>query len=401
MSFLFDKKIKIVYDMCLNICASALPIILLQLFVLPGTAERLGDEQYGLMVTLVSLNSMISLALGNVLNNVRLLRQSEYESNGLSGDFNLVLGITMIINSIVIIIVTAIYTRFSFSQIFFTTTASGFMLLKNYICVWFRIELNYKKVLIDSLIMLVGYIAGYILSIVTGVWQSIYIVGYLLGCIYILSQHNMLAEPWKRTQVFPIRIKDCAELSVATIIGSALSYVDKLLLYPLLGGAAVSVYYSATIIGKICSMLVSPISSVMLSYLAKVKTFKKKLFFGMLAFVTAIAAIAYLLCMVVSKPMLLWLYPGWAMQSLEIIKITTATAMLSLLVSVVNPVVLRFCRLNRQIMINTVSLVVYVVFCLALLQNMGLKGFALGVLFSTTIKLLLIIIIFLVDYKAI
>jgi len=393
------NKLKIFADMMLNICASAMPIVLLQLFILPGVARVLGDVQYGLMMTLVSLTSMVSLALGNTLNNVRLLKQNEYKCEEQSGDFNYLLVALTLVNSLIIVLVTGLYTEWSVYQIVYTLLASIVMLYREYVSVWFRLQLDYKELFINSLVLLAGHVIGYFVFIAIGVWQAIYIVSYFLSTVHILFKHNFVTEPWRKTPKFHARINDSVTLSMATVLSSALSYIDKLFLFPLLGGAAVSVYYAATIIGKMSSMLVNPISSVMLSYIAKLQKFKRALFFKMLLLVGLLSTVAYFFCLFVSEPILNWLYPDWSAEALEIINITTATAMISLAISVLNPVILKFCSLNRQVTINFISLVLYSVLCPLLLKISGLAGFALGVLVSMSIKFMLIIGVYLKEYK--
>ena len=121
--------------------------------------------------------------------------------------------------------------------------------------------------------------------------------------------------------------------------------------------------------------------------------------FQLLLFISIIAVIAYFACLLVSKPLLILLYPEWALESLEIIRITTATAMMSLMVSIVNPIVLRFCKIDRQIIINFISLTVYLFSCLIFMKLYGLPGFAFGVLLAYAIKLLVLVLIFLLDYR--
>lgn len=67
-------------------------------------------------------------------------------------------------------------------------------------------------------------------------------------------------------------------LFIAGLISRLINYADKLLIYPVLGGEEVAVYYAASIIGKMISMLISPISNVVLSYLAKIEKKKDNIF---------------------------------------------------------------------------------------------------------------------------
>ena len=62
--------------------------------------------------------------------------------------------------------------------------------------------------------------------------------------------------------------KTCV-LFVTTFIANLIQYLDRLLLLPILGGEAVSVYTVASFFGKSLGVLVTPLASVLLSYYAQ------------------------------------------------------------------------------------------------------------------------------------
>ena len=72
--FIDKRKKQIFRDFVTNIIAVALPIAVLQIFVFPLLAKNIGDQKYGLIVTIVSIMTLFSESFGNVLNNVRLLQ---------------------------------------------------------------------------------------------------------------------------------------------------------------------------------------------------------------------------------------------------------------------------------------------------------------------------------------
>lgn len=88
------------------------------------------------------------------------------------------------------------------------------------------------------------------------------------------------------------------------------------------------------------------------------------------------------------------LYPKWANESLDIMYYTTGAAMISLVSSAINPIVLRFCRKSLQIFINAIYLVSYVGLSLLFLHIGGLTGFCIGILISKIIYLTIKILVF-------
>lgn len=93
---------KMIFDMVLNVSAAAIPLAMLQLLVYPFLSRYLAENEYGLMITMYSLWLMISNTLGNVIFNVRLIKNSVYEEKKIEGDFLIIVFKYSIINAIII-----------------------------------------------------------------------------------------------------------------------------------------------------------------------------------------------------------------------------------------------------------------------------------------------------------
>lgn len=394
-----DKR-KIVGDITLNLIASTLPIAVLQLLILPIVASMLGDLQYGLTVTIVSLFTLTSIPLGNVLNNIRLLQNLEYEKQGHEGDFNFLLVLFLTINTALTIVGILYYDRSaSVLNITLVLLISWLSLMREYLIVSFRIRLNYKAILFNNIWMAAGYVVGLILFYLVGHWQLIFLTGGLSSFIYVSKNTTLIKESFSRTPLFKTTLHKSVMLYIASFTGTALSYADKLLLYPLLGPTAVAIYYSATIIGKMLSMVVTPISGVMLSYLARVESIKKDSFILLLLCTSAVGIAGYFICVIISKPLLNLLYPAWAAESLKLIYVTVATSVIGAINSVIKPLVLRFNSINWQVVLSIVNLIVYLLCASIFYKYYGLIGFCIGILISSIFSMILLIAIFLSNYQ--
>ncbi len=392
-------KRKMITDSILSIIAAAIPILVLQLVILPIIASRLGDIQYGLAVTLISMASLLSLPFGNVLNNIRLLLDGEYQENKISGDFNILLLVGMVTNAIMIIIGTIYYEGgVFFFSILLIVVFSGFNLMREYLIVSFRIKIDYKSILINNVFLGSGYFLGLLLFLYTGYWQFVYLVGAGFSLLYINKKSDLIREPFRKTKFFGKTSYKSGILFISSFIKSILTYADKMLLFPLLGPVAVSVYYAATLMGKMISMTIMPISSVMLSYLAKMEKMKIKIFIQIIVAVTAVGSVGYVVILLISTPILHLLYPNWAEESLKLIHITTATAIVGMISAVIHPIILRFNHINWQLIINGINLVIYVASVFIFYNLYELVGFCLGMLVASVIKLSLMVFVFLLGY---
>ncbi|WP_054957487.1 hypothetical protein [Paenibacillus dakarensis] len=391
-------KKKMIYDSILNIIATSLPLIILQLIILPIIGTILGNSKYGLMVTLVSLTTLISLPLGNVLNNVRLLENENYQKNGLSGDFNVLLVNSIIINSILVIVGTLYYEDHpSFMNIILILGISCLSLVREYLIVSFRLSLNYKGILVNNIILGIGYLFGFLFFYMFGYWQLIYIVGTFFSLLYIIKKSNLLKEGFATTILFKKTSYKAVVLFSSTFMKTVLSYADKLILFPLLGPTAVSVYYSATVLSKLITRVITPVTSVMLSYLAKMQEFKMKHLVILMSLMTGIGIVGYFIIMAISEPMLYLLYPQWATESAQLISVTAATTVVDLISSIINPIILRFKNINWQLGISGSNLIITVLAVFIFYHLYGLLGFCIGMLISNIIKLIMMIFILLLN----
>ena len=387
-------KKSIFCDMLLNIVASMIPIAVLQLWILPSLGKAIPEEEYGLAITIVAFFSVLPGASGNVLNNVRLIHAKEGERSNQT-DFNVVLACLCCLNLLGVIGFSALYDKeITLIGIALNIIASLLLLLHEYYIVAFRININYIYVVVSNVFLTFGYGLGYGLFKVCGYWQFIYIVGYLVSDIYIMSKCDLWKEPLKISTKFKRISSDTGFLMTSGILGGAVTYADKLLIFPLLGGGTVAVYHAATVFSKVISMAVSPISSVMLTYLSKIRKKENNVFLITLLTGTVVCIFGYALCIFLSKPVIGVLYPQYVEEAIKYIYITTGVAVLQALYSLISPFVLRFFDSMWQLWFSGGTVVLYVVLCVSMLYKWGLRGLCIGVLLANAFKVAFLIIIY-------
>lgn len=392
---LSSGKKKVIFDMLLNIVAAALPVAMLQLIIYPKVAKNLGGDEYGLMLTIYSIWIMISNSLGNVLNNIKLLRYPQYQEIGEDGDISLLLYHWLVAGSaIVFVVICLYYGNFTFLHGLLGCIVGALMFLKAYLEVGFRIKLNYQYILINNALMSVGFLGGYLLFRITGIWEFIFLVGYLLSCTFCEIKTKLLRERPKKTSIFSEVCKDSYSLVIAAVINNLINYADKLVLYPLMGGTAVSIYYTATILGKITGMLTGPINSVILSYITRWDKSRANVFSKVLLIGTAVIIAGYGCTMLISRPVINLLFPQWIDEVMEIMPLTTITIMLTLLSSFLQPFVMKYCKMQWQIGISAIGSGCYFICALILWKIMGLNGFCIGTIIGCVVKLTIMVIVY-------
>lgn len=387
-------------DSLLNIISSALPLLILQIVSFPILAKELGGDKYGTIVALISLFTIVSFPLGNVLNNLRLLMNKTYIERNLRGDFNFILIVVSFL-SIPFITISTIYVNpiTNYLNLFFLIIITILAIWKEYLIVSFRIRLNYKGILLNNMYMCLGYIAGTVIFSFVGYWQAIYILGLLFSLIYIFNSSTLHREPYTKTSLLGETKKKYIQLYSASLLKNVVVHADKLLLLALVGPVAVTIYYTSTIIGKVISMMINPINSVMLSYLVKTEKIDIKSFMKVLTLSILVGIVGYFIAIFISPYFLMHFYTEWASEAIKLIYITTAIAVVDVLSTVLNPYNLRFNKTVWQIYMSVAHLILYVTCSYYLFILYDLIGFALGILLAAILKLIIQLSVFLINYS--
>lgn len=376
-------KKKFLIDSFFNIVSTALPLLILQIFAMPLIAKQEGPEQYGVIIVIISILTLISFPIGNVLNNIRLLKNDKYEKSNSNADFSLILLGSSFFSILLFITVTLLFLENVqvFNLLFQVVIVLG-LLVKDYWIVTYRINLNFRGILFNNIFLGLGYFIGSGLYYLIGYWEIIYLTGLVMSLSYIISTSQIWKEPIRFSPEFKRTFSDFLILYFSGLFKNLLTYADKILLLPLLGPINVAIYYSASIIGKMLSMVFGPINSVILSYLTKVDRISNKLFLKGFLMTLIVTFIGYIFTIVVSPFILYRLYPDWAEESLKLIYVTTAATYITILSSIFHPFNLRYNQMKWQIYMSVSNIVLYLIVALVLTHYYALMGFAISVLIS-------------------
>lgn len=371
-----------------NALSSFLPIFILQFIILPKVNQSIGATQYGLFLSVIGIINIVPSRAGNVLNNIRLVTSFDYSKKGLNGDFSLLsiiycLGSALLAILFLVLLFNKNGDYSNFSLFVFLCILVFF---HEYASVEFLLVLDYSKILISQLLLSLGYYLGYLVFKHINYWEIIYITAYLLCDIYIILNSHILSERKTKTELFQTTAKKSLILLIASIIGNSLGYIDRLLIYPLLGGKELSIYYVSTLVGKIISTAIGPVSSLLLTYLSKSGKLSSKKF-SILIITSILFGIAgYFASIIIGKPLLQKLYPDLFSEAWNYVFINSFTSIVGMLFSLVNPIVLRFCDTKWQLLLSGLNLLLYLIITLPLLYKFNLIGFCYGVSIVTVIN---------------
>lgn len=389
---MIKKRLNIITDMFLNLIASGIPIAALQLLVYPFLSRRLSVEDYALMLAFYSLWMLVSNTLGNCILNVRLIKNNSYIQNHLEGDFLNILLKYSLLNLVIISVVSIVYLKsLDWFSIFTSIIISFAILFKAYLDVGFRIQINYKLVVIASCIIGCGFVLGYFIAVPTRRFQYVFLCAYIPACIFVSLKTKLFHENKTKTSMYQETFRDCNNLTLSCVISNLMVYADKLILLPLLGAESVAIYYNSTLLGKIVGQVTGPISSVVLTYISKWKKGKDNFVTKVVLLCCIIACIGYFIVLIVARPILAFLYPMWVDDIMKYIPITTLNVCLITVVAMMNPFLLKFRKITWQVIIGVASSLIYFVSAIILQHYYGLMGFCIGTVIGSFVRLVLLL----------
>ena len=383
-----------IVDSALNVVAVALPTAALQLLVFPMAAAGLDSDSYGLLTTVFALMNLVPGTLGLALCNIRLLYNSNYADKGVAGDFPLLLRSSCLLAAVPIAGVLLFYGVREAANLIFALLTTCIWLMREYYGVAFRIRLDFKAVLICNVGLAVGYLAGYALFRVSTCWGVILLTGQLVSLALILSRTDLWKDPATKTELYSKVRTDVVQFSAAAFLSRCISYSDRVLLFPMIGGHLVSVYYVSTLIGKMLSMVITPLNTVLLSYISRGRTKPVKLFALLLASGLILASVGFVVVLLIAEPVLKVLYPQVVDEAMVYLPISSAAALVYSVSTVVNSFLVRFYDMSWQTRINALLLGVYVIFAYGGYLLGGLMGFCVGYLAVNVLQLLIIVCVF-------
>lgn len=399
MKSMFAKLLKhreIYKDFVLGLAASAVTMVMLQVILYPVLARNFSADEYGSILTVMGVANMLIVVIGGSLNNTRLLLQPKYEERGLEGDFLPILVALSVIATVFFLaylIWADNYSIVTMVCLLLLVLAGAF---EQYGAVIFRIHIDYLKNLGLCMIIAVGNgvgLAALMLFSHKGVWPIVFLLGEIAGMGYLLST-SIFKEKWCFTALLSQTAKQESVLLTGSISANLLAYLDRLLLYPLLGGEAVSTYTVASFWGKSLAILLVPLSGVLLTYYSK-KEYKmtRRTFVSTNVCLLGLCVAFMVICKFFSGWITGWFYPTLIGQAVPYLMIANAAAVVGVASTITQPVILTHAPMYWSLFIQTIYMLAYMGLGLWAGGKYGLWGFAYAALTSATLKLLIIFIV--------
>lgn len=387
---LIIKSKDFIKDMSINTFSFGIYIIAQQIILMPIMSRILNQQDYANYIIYISVFAIITNVFGSELGVVRQVRKDI--DNG--SDYNRILLVLLPIIIGVSLIVLYLLNYGIIDIIFFVITII-FANIRLYSASYFRMKKDFKKVLLQNIIYFIGVVIGLLLyRHITFVWFPT-LLAELGTLIYSLFNTDITKTGTKKTENNKIISRTFINLGLISLLVNGIVYFDKILIYPILGDGAVTLYYSTSSMSKVINLIINPLYSVILSWLKDNENFKTKLLS-----LTIKSNIPMLICtFIISLPLtyisLKILYPQYFEASQFLIIPICIGLTFSVVSSLVKAILLKYMESKKLLKAYIIYFAIFIISALVMSKFMGLIGFA----YSNVISKFSLWIIFLVLLK--
>ena len=377
-------------DMAYSLAALAVMNMVLSFGVYPYLERQLGADGQGKVLFFTALMGLMASAVGCGINYGRMKASTKHVTQ--SADYNwyllaaAMLSILVTVGGFAVMPDAAGASFAGVCVLIFATT------VRYYADVEYRLSLNYRGFFCYYMLIAAGYGVGMLLYPLTDSWISILLLGEFAGLLFVAVTGKLFRPPFfRRSENFGADGAICASLSATYIMSDFVSYADRLFLPLFVSNTASTHFYIASLIGKMTSLISTPLNGVITGHLARYNgKFTKRMLFTIMMGLLGFAALVTAATTVASHVYVYLFYPSEYRQVTELFLVANAGQVLFFLSNIMMTVVLRFASTRYQVVMGIGYLVVFFAAVLPAMYFFGLWGAAWGLLGVNLFKFLLI-----------
>ena len=223
-------------------------------------------------------------------------------------------------------------------------------------------------------------------------WKLTILIGEMAAVFYVVIRGTLFRAPlFQKTEFFNIHMRSMLFMSATQLIAALMLNADRILLKVFAGGTAVTVFYVATLIGKILSLVTTPLNSVLIGHLTKSDRKMSGARYGALCLAGILAGcVLSVLCVGISYLFVKLMYPNVFALARPYFWLGNASQVLYFVSNTLTVVLLRYADEKYQLYINLIYLALFLVIALPLVQMYAIWGMAISLIAANGCKVLLI-----------
>lgn len=384
-----SKRLFII-DTLKTIFSSLLIALGLQFIAYPFIHRGVGNSVFGEILTIYTILTITSVVLGNTLNNIRLINTEHYSPNNFFSNFYKILLISVSIETIALLILLNFYFNLNIFDIIMLLILNILMCLRIYLNVFFRMKLEYNKILYVAIVQFIGMMLGLLVFSFIRYWVIVFLCSELVAVIYTVYEIRGLEKGEKISKSKPI-VKDFIMLLGTNGLNNVNLYLDRLILLPLIGGRAVTIAFLSTFVGKMLATFMYPVNNVLLSYISVNSSWNKmKQYIS----VNLYSFLALIIVMLISYPITIfivsWLYQTNPKEFNNLIFIGNLGVLINAISIMVQTLNTKHISITKQANYITFHTILYIIIAIIITKYYGLAGFFWITVFANLIKYLVL-----------
>lgn len=357
--------------------------VILQFIVNPYLNKELGNEMFGSVLSLIAFILLFAGTFGSGCNYSRMLVKKDIEN--IEGDYFYFLFYSCCLSGFFIVIYNCLFISCKCDNILFTLILCIFTILRFYLDVFFRLKKDYKRFGVYYVLLGIGYFFGILIYQVIKIWQIVFIIGEFFAITYSILRINKKLS-FKKSEQYLCHIKSTTILSISDFMSNGILQIDRILLGIFSEGRAVTIFYVATLCGKILSLISFPLNGIIIGYSTNLKRNPKKIMILYFSLIMTMVTFLFMgVGLIISNILLPILYFDLYDSVKSIIFVATLGQAFYFTSSICETAYLKFLKEKKTLIINTISLIL-LIFLSITFRDYSYKGMAYALLLVNVIR---------------
>lgn len=384
-------KNKMVQDGILSIGAKCIFYFVVNFVIYSLMNKRMGAAAYGEFVVLLGYVQVFAFGCGEALNHIRVLHQENDKKH--APDYRLIAALECIAG-FAVLATSLLSGKLGSAERILYAAIGVVMMLRLYTESVFRIQINYKRILLSSVICALGYMAGFGFYMLGASWCVIFLCGEGAAVVYAAAAGKAFCVESRSACLsgeFKVMLKNVATLTFSYLISYLLIYSDRFILEAFIDSELAGYYFNATYYGKLVAVVIPPITSVLLSNISKGTIELNARVTTRITLFSIGAAVLFFVVGIPCARVMMWIL---FRESYDMVLPFIDIANLSLIVyyscSIVNMLAIRLCPYRLQVRVEVIYSICYIVFGVLGTSLFGAAGFAAGTLLVNVLRFVML-----------
>lgn len=373
-------------DMMYSISALVIYNGIIQLFVNPYLTHQMGATDFGVILSIQSVVSIMAATFGTGANYSRMMTVSKKEDP--KGDYNIFLGIIALLSLVVTLVMLMVFHKLNMVMYVSSAVLMVGSVLRYYGDVSYKQTLNYKGYLLYYVAISVGYVIGTLMFPITRSWGIALCLGEVFATVFVAKTGVIYKRPlFEKSDKHDFIMRSVWQLSFAYLISGIIMNSDRILTMLFVGSAEVTIFYTATLVGKIVAMLTGPLNGVVMGHLSQYEgKLSKKVMAAISGAMMVVCVIVLVVSVVTSHIFVKIMYSDVYELAKPLFLLANAGQIFYFTSESLMVIVLRFTGERLQIVLNVAYAVLYFLLVIPGVKIWGLFGLAVAICLANVIR---------------